>query len=318
MMGKVQSLSTGGTLLLADSSVCRKALPAAILSPRAVGTLRASSDVRPLSPFLFLRCSSFCSSCSAKPVRRWPSFQSVNARMSRGSSVGSFPLLTSSVSSCMSSRVSPRFALSSCSAVSPFLSASSPPAVASPTAAATRVCSPPSETPSREWETRSTKRYLWFSSKDTQETPEDRKGTAADVNEGTTAGASQASEEKRSGDNDTQAQGPPVVTFTSADGQTQLQCAYRAGQTVLMVAFENDVGIEGACGGQCACSTCHVILNAADFAKFPEADDDEQDMLDLAAHTTNTSRLGCRLKLGEEHNGVKLQLPVATVNQMYR
>ncbi|KFG32611.1 putative ferredoxin [Toxoplasma gondii FOU] len=317
MMGQMQSLSAGGASLLADSSVCRKALLAAILSPRAIGTLRASSDLRPLSPFLSQPCSSFCSSCGAKYVRRWPSFQSVNAGMSLGFSVGSFPFIPSSVSACTSSRVSPRFALSSYSALSPFLSSSSPPAVASPTAAATRVSSPPSETPSREWEACSTKRHLWFSSKDTQETPADREGTAANVNEGTTAGSSQASE-KRSGDNDTQAQGPPVVTFTSADGQTELQCPYRTGQTVLMVAFENDVGIEGACGGQCACSTCHVILNAADFAKFPEADDDEQDMLDLAVHTTNTSRLGCRLKLGEEHNGVKLQLPVATVNQMYR
>ncbi|PHJ25900.1 2fe-2s iron-sulfur cluster binding domain containing protein [Cystoisospora suis] len=108
------------------------------------------------------------------------------------------------------------------------------------------------------------------------------------------------------------------MTFVTSDGESRMACPYRPGQTVLMVAFENGVDIEGACGGKCACSTCHVILNPKDYAKFPEPGDDEQDMLDLAVHTTETSRLGCQMTLTEEHNGLEVRLPEETVNQMYR
>jgi ferredoxin-2, mitochondrial len=52
---------------------------------------------------------------------------------------------------------------------------------------------------------------------------------------------------------------------------------------MLEVAHNNDVDLEGACEGSLACSTCHVIIeDEAFFKKLPEADDDENDMLDLA------------------------------------
>ncbi|PFH37240.1 putative ferredoxin [Besnoitia besnoiti] len=152
--------------------------------------------------------------------------------------------------------------------------------------------------------------FLWFGKKDGEE------GTPRAAAETTSESASEGATQSASGAQ--AAGGAPTVTFVSADEQTKLPCTYRPGQTLLMVALENEVGIEGACGGQCACSTCHVILNEKDFSKFPEPDDDEQDMLDLAVHTTNTSRLGCQLKLTEDHSGLEVRLPAATVNQMYR
>ena len=41
------------------------------------------------------------------------------------------------------------------------------------------------------------------------------------------------------------------------------------------VAHENDIDIEGACGGECACSTCHVLLEQEAYGKLPPPDDDE-------------------------------------------
>merc|ERR1719387_1904389 len=55
------------------------------------------------------------------------------------------------------------------------------------------------------------------------------------------------------------------ITFASAEGEEALTVSAKSGQTILEVAHEHDVDIEGACGGECACSTCHVILSQEDF-----------------------------------------------------
>ncbi len=61
------------------------------------------------------------------------------------------------------------------------------------------------------------------------------------------------------------------------------------GSTVLEVAHANKIEIEGACGGECACSTCHVIVDEDSFDKLPEIELEEEDMLDLAAEVSDTS-----------------------------
>ena len=55
--------------------------------------------------------------------------------------------------------------------------------------------------------------------------------------------------------------------------------------------------LEGTCEGQMACSTCHVIVDPADFERLPRASEEEDDLLDLAAHVTRTSRLACQIWL---------------------
>ena len=69
------------------------------------------------------------------------------------------------------------------------------------------------------------------------------------------------------------------------------------GRTVLDVALDNNVDIEGACGGELACSTCHVIVAEDLYAKLPPKKVEEDDMLDLAQDLTETSRLCCQLKV---------------------
>lgn len=73
--------------------------------------------------------------------------------------------------------------------------------------------------------------------------------------------------------------------------------------------------MEGACGGSCACSTCHVIVaDETYYDKMEEPDDDENDMLDLAFGLTETSRLGCQVKMNKELDGLVVRLPSMTRN----
>ena len=64
---------------------------------------------------------------------------------------------------------------------------------------------------------------------------------------------------------------------------------------VLDAALDNNVHINHNCGGNCACSTCHVIVESG-FDSLPEMSEDEEDMLDEAEGLTKTSRLACQIK----------------------
>ena len=88
-----------------------------------------------------------------------------------------------------------------------------------------------------------------------------------------------------------------------------------AGDNLLDIAQANDLEMEGACGGSCACSTCHVIVEDEKYYDLmPEPDDDENDMLDLAFGLTETSRLGCQVKMTKGLDGLVVKLPSMTRN----
>ena len=63
--------------------------------------------------------------------------------------------------------------------------------------------------------------------------------------------------------------------------------------SILDVALNFGIQLEHACGGSCACTTCHVVVKQGDGNLSP-ADDDELDRLDMAAGLTLHSRLGCQ------------------------
>ena len=79
-----------------------------------------------------------------------------------------------------------------------------------------------------------------------------------------------------------------LVRFLSADGARVSEVEAPAGERLLDVAQADGQPLEGTCEGQMACSTCHVIVDAADFERLPPASEEEEDMLDLAAHVTRT------------------------------
>jgi 2Fe-2S ferredoxin len=63
--------------------------------------------------------------------------------------------------------------------------------------------------------------------------------------------------------------------------------------SLLDVCLNFGIHLEHACGGNCACTTCHVIVTKGE-SNLSEADDDELDRLDMAAGLTRRSRLGCQ------------------------
>ncbi len=105
------------------------------------------------------------------------------------------------------------------------------------------------------------------------------------------------------------------MTFIAADG-TRIEVSTAVGDSVLDVARENNIAIEGACEGSMACSTCHVIVDKNWYRKLEELSEDEEDMLDLAFGLTRTSRLGCQIEITEELDGLVVSLPKETRNML--
>jgi ferredoxin len=101
----------------------------------------------------------------------------------------------------------------------------------------------------------------------------------------------------------------PRVTFISADGSQRVDVEAEAGANLLNVAQAHGQPLEGTCEGQMACSTCHVIVTAEDFARLPPASENEEDMLDLAAHATRTSRLACQIILTDAAGDITVRIP---------
>ncbi len=83
------------------------------------------------------------------------------------------------------------------------------------------------------------------------------------------------------------------------------------GSTVMEGARDNNIpGIEGDCGGACACSTCHVYVDEAWVDKLTPKDDMESDMLDFAWHPDAVrSRLTCQVKVSAAIDGLVVHLP---------
>lgn len=109
-----------------------------------------------------------------------------------------------------------------------------------------------------------------------------------------------------------------LVRFVSADGGRVQEVRAPAGERLLDVAQDAGQPLEGTCEGQMACSTCHVIVDPEDFAKLPPASDEEEDMLDLAAHVTRTSRLACQIVLTHELDTLTVRMPSGFHNMQGR
>ncbi len=68
------------------------------------------------------------------------------------------------------------------------------------------------------------------------------------------------------------------------------------GTSLLQAARAMDIEIEAACGGVCACSTCHVIVKLGEN-NLTEREEKEEDRLDKARGVTLTSRLACQAQI---------------------
>ena len=109
-----------------------------------------------------------------------------------------------------------------------------------------------------------------------------------------------------------------LVRFFRADGTLDKEVEAEPGQRLLDVAWAAREPLEGACEGVMACSTCHVIVEAKDFEKLPPATEEEEDLLDLAAQATRTSRLACQIILTADMESLSVRVPAEARNWMGR
>lgn len=99
-----------------------------------------------------------------------------------------------------------------------------------------------------------------------------------------------------------------LIRFTGPDGERSERIGVE-GQRLLDVAQGDGQPLEGTCDGDMACATCHVIVAAADFGKLPPASADEEDMLDMVARATRTSRLSCQIRIDPAWDTLDIVIP---------
>jgi 2Fe-2S ferredoxin len=80
------------------------------------------------------------------------------------------------------------------------------------------------------------------------------------------------------------------------------------GWSVMEIIREAGLPIEAACGGCCACATCHVYVDPDWLARLNPAGPDESMMLDEAFEVRDNSRLSCQLKYVDALDGLKVTL----------
>ena len=84
----------------------------------------------------------------------------------------------------------------------------------------------------------------------------------------------------------------PKVTFMPSGREIEA----KVGESILDIALANDISIQHACGGFCACTTCHCEVLAGS-SNLEVADNDEIERLEVMEERTEKSRLGCQAKV---------------------
>lgn len=100
-----------------------------------------------------------------------------------------------------------------------------------------------------------------------------------------------------------------TVAFVTHGVETRVRAPL--GETLLDLAKANNIELEGACDGECACSTCHVILERKAYDALEPPTEDELDMLDMAFEVQDTSRLGCQIRMTRDLADSRFEVPEA-------
>ncbi len=99
----------------------------------------------------------------------------------------------------------------------------------------------------------------------------------------------------------------PKLIVTDREG-TPHQLDGTVGWSVMEIIRENNLPIEAACGGCCACATCHVYVDEAWLGRLEKPNQDENMMLDEAFEVRDNSRLSCQIKYTESLDGLEVTL----------
>lgn len=98
------------------------------------------------------------------------------------------------------------------------------------------------------------------------------------------------------------------INVQNADNSiTTLDAPTDMGLSLMEFLKGNDYDILATCGGMALCATCHVSVIEG-FEKLNDISDDEYAMLDTLPNITDTSRLGCQLRLAENMNNITVKV----------
>ena len=100
------------------------------------------------------------------------------------------------------------------------------------------------------------------------------------------------------------------ITFISHAGEPS-SVELGEGNAMQAAVWNSIRGIDGDCGGVCACATCHVYVDPAWLQAVGTADETEVAMLELAEDVRPNSRLACQIAIKPELDGLILHLPMA-------
>ena len=102
----------------------------------------------------------------------------------------------------------------------------------------------------------------------------------------------------------------PQIRFIEHDGTEHVVDAPE-GSSAMLAAVNNGVpGIDGDCGGICACATCHVYVDPAWIEVTGRRGEQEESMITFSPILEPNSRLCCQIAMREELDGLVLHLPV--------
>lgn len=99
------------------------------------------------------------------------------------------------------------------------------------------------------------------------------------------------------------------VTYIENNG-TEHTIDVPNGTTLMEAAVKQGIpGIDGDCGGACACATCMVYVPEEWAGKLPEVETMEETMLDFCERREDNSRLSCQLVASDALDGIRVQMP---------
>ena len=99
------------------------------------------------------------------------------------------------------------------------------------------------------------------------------------------------------------------ITFIEHDGNEH-KVDIEEGQSLMQAALDNSVpGVDADCGGECACGTCHVIIDKGWASVLGDATETEVQMLDMTPEKADTSRLSCQVTVTDAMDGMVVRLP---------
>ena len=99
------------------------------------------------------------------------------------------------------------------------------------------------------------------------------------------------------------------ITVITREGETNTVMRGTGHDTLMQILFENDQGVEAACGGCASCATCHVYISQEWVDRIPPREQVEDLLLTYSEHFDDVrSRLSCQIQLTDAMNGLTLEI----------